>query len=191
MPRNIEIKARIEGVGGVGGLARRVAALADSGPATIDQDDTFFRCPSGRLKLRTLSPDRGELIFYRRADEAGPKVSLYEVAATSTPREMRLVLAAAHGEIGRVRKRRLVFMAGRTRIHLDAVEGLGEFLELEVGLGDGEDEAAGMREAESLMRRLGIGRERLVRGAYLDLLRAAGREPGRAPAADQEPQCRG
>ena len=68
MLRNVEIKARIESVEALKPVA---AGIADEGPVEIFQDDTFFRCPSGRLKLRAFSNDSGELIFYRRADERG------------------------------------------------------------------------------------------------------------------------
>ncbi len=69
-----------------------------------------------------------------------------------------------------MRKQRLLYITGRTRIHLDRVEGLGEFLELEVVLRDGETVEAGMQEARSLMQALGVAPEHLVSGAYLDLL---------------------
>lgn len=169
MPRNTEIKARIPGVAE---LTPRAAALADTGPTELHQDDTFFPCPRGRLKLRTFSPDRGELIFYRRDDHAGPKTSTYRITPTTEPGRLRETLAAAYGEIGRVRKHRTLFLAGRTRIHLDRVEGLGDFLELEVVLEDQEPPEAGEREAEQLMAALGVEPAQLIEGAYLDLLAA-------------------
>ena len=61
-----------------------------------------------------------------------------------------------------------MFLIGRTRIHLDRVEGLGDFLELEVVLGEGESSQAGVREAHALMARLGIEQQQLVAGAYVD-----------------------
>ena len=58
---------------------------------------------------------------------------------TTTPDTLReSLLSPAYGQVGRVRKSRTLFLAGRTRIHLDRVEGLGDFLELEVVLADGE-----------------------------------------------------
>ncbi|OFQ41564.1 class IV adenylate cyclase [Achromobacter xylosoxidans] len=171
MARNIEIKARVASLAAVESLA---AALSGKEPVAIAQDDTFFACPDGRLKLRVFSDGTGELIFYRRADDTGPKESFYVISPTSSPDTLRDALGLAYGVIGRVRKQRLLFMAGRTRIHLDRVEGLGEFLELEVVLRDGESAAAGMAEARELLASLRIAPEQLVSGAYLDLLAQRG-----------------
>ncbi|MDB5968472.1 MAG: hypothetical protein JWQ90_922 [Hydrocarboniphaga sp.] len=167
MPRNIEIKARIDSVES---LAPRAAALADEGPIEILQDDTFFRCESGRLKLRAFSRVQGELIFYCRADRQGPKESFYIRSPTAAPDTLRTTLSLAYGETGRVRKHRTLFMVGRTRIHLDVVENLGHFLELEVVLGDAEPAEAGVAEAQALMARLGVEPSQLIEGAYVDLL---------------------
>jgi predicted adenylyl cyclase CyaB len=79
-------------------------------------------------------------------------------------------LALAYGEIGRVKKRRTLFLVGRTRVHLDVVEGLGEFVELEVVLRDGESAEDGVREAKLLMSALGIYASQLIDRAYVDLL---------------------
>ena len=167
MPRNIEIKARLPSVESI---LPQVAALATEGPVDIAQDDTFFRCASGRLKLRTFSAESGELIFYRRSDEAGPKESFYVRTPTSNPSGLRECLSLACGQVGRVVKQRTLFMVGRTRVHLDRVEGLGHFLELEVVLGEDEPTEAGMREAHRLMDRLGVEASQLVDTAYVDLL---------------------
>jgi len=175
MPRNIEIKARIENVAL---LTPRIAALATEGPLEIAQDDTFFQCGNGRLKLRAFSTDAGELIFYRRANQAGPKESFFIRSPTSSPESLRESLSLAYGQIGRIRKYRTLFQVGRTRVHLDRVEGLGHFLELEVVLVDDELPEQGIREAGDLMDKLGIQPEQLIEGAYLDLM-LAGMEPGR------------
>jgi predicted adenylyl cyclase CyaB len=167
MARNIEIKARIESIEDT---AAKVATLADHGPVAIEQDDTFFACPGGRLKLRTLSPREGELIFYQRADQAGPKASSFVIAPTSQPVAMREVLTRAYGQAGRIRKHRTLYLIGRTRVHLDRVEGLGTFLELEVVLAEDEPAGPGVAEAHALMTALAIAPEQLIEGAYVDLL---------------------
>jgi predicted adenylyl cyclase CyaB len=170
MARNIEIKARIESIESV---SPRVAALPGEGPVEIVQDDTFFHCPNGRLKLRTISRDRGELIFYRRTDRREPKESFYLISPTTSPDTLRECLLLAYGEMGRVRKNRKLFLVGGTRIHLDRVEGLGDFLELEVMLEDGESVENGEAVAKDLMEKLGIKQDQLIEGAYVDLMASA------------------
>jgi predicted adenylyl cyclase CyaB len=168
MARNIEIKARIESVEA---LLPRVQAIADSGPTEILQDDTFFACPNGRLKLRAFSETSGELIFYRRPNSAGPKESFYVISPTASPDTLREALSLAYGQAGRVRKERTLFMVGRTRIQLDRVAGLGDFLELEVVLAEGESTESGVGIAQELLARLGVSSQQLIEGAYVDLLR--------------------
>ena len=170
MARNVEIKARVDDLAA---LAGRAAAIATQGPTEIAQDDTFFRCESGRLKLRAFSATDGELIFYRRADQAGPKESFYVRSSTTEPAVLRELLTLAHGPAGRVRKQRTLYLVGRTRVHLDRVDGLGDFMELEVVLQDEEPVEAGIREAHALMERLGVHASQLVETAYVDLLAQA------------------
>lgn len=180
MPRNIEIKAR---VASLADLEPRVAAIATEGPTPIAQDDTFFNCPNGRLKLREFSAESGELIFYQRADDGGPKTSFYVRTPTRDPAGLREALTLAWGASGRVVKARTLYLVGRTRVHLDRVQGLGEFMELEVVLADDEAESAGALEAANLMQTLGIAREDCLSGAYLDLLQPPAKSRALAPPA--------
>jgi predicted adenylyl cyclase CyaB len=171
MSRNVEIKARIES-GDT--WSAKIAALAGAGPIDIAQDDTFFRCDTARLKLRAFSGGTGELIYYRRANEYGPKESFYLRSPTPSPDSLRECLTLAYGQVGRVRKHRKLFLLGRTRVHLDEVEGLGHFLELEVVLAEGEPAEAGVREARELMEKLDINSRQLIDEAYVDLLARRG-----------------
>ena len=171
MARNVEVKARVASIEALLPLAR---ALAGHGPESIAQDDTFFACASGRLKLRVFADGHGELIAYARPDTHGPKTSDYAITPVPDPEAMRRTLARALGVTGRVLKQRTLFLVGRTRVHLDRVEGLGDFLELEVVLRDGESEALGMAEAHALLDRLRVDASQLVAGAYVDLPGAAG-----------------
>ncbi len=170
MARNVEVKARIPGVEV---LLPRARALADGPEQRIEQDDTFFACTAGRLKLRDFGDGRGELIHYRRADAQGPKLSDYVRAPTSDPAALREALSRAHGAssvLGRVRKTRWLLRVGATRVHLDRVEGLGDFMELEVVLHDGQSVAEGEAIARTLLAQLGVRDDQRVAGAYLDLL---------------------
>jgi predicted adenylyl cyclase CyaB len=173
--RNIEIKARITSVEA---LLPIVKAVADQGPFEIRQDDTYFACNTGRLKLRTFggaqaSKGEGELIYYRRADQQAPKESFYLRSPTSAAEVLRESLTLAYGQTGHVEKHRTLFLAGRTRIHLDRVAGLGDFLELEVVLEEHESSDVGVREANELLAKLGVGQSQLTEGGYFDLLTGA------------------
>jgi adenylate cyclase class IV len=164
MARNIEIKARLRDRAA---LIARTEALGGVGPERIRQDDTFFACVNGRLKLREFSASHGQLIAYSRPDAGGPKLSDYAISETREPATLRAALTAALGQTGRG----TLYLVGQTRVHVDAVEGLGDFVELEVVLAPGQSEADGMAIADTLMRALGIDPADLLAGAYVDLPR--------------------
>jgi adenylate cyclase class IV len=140
--RNIELKARIASVQA---LLPRARALAGGEP---------------------------ELIAYQRPDAAGPKLSDYLRVPTADTQTLHEALARSLGEVARVRKQRWLLLVGATRIHLDRVEGLGDFLELEVVLRDDESVDAGSATAQALRAALGVPAEACVAGAYADLLAA-------------------
>jgi len=167
MPSNIEIKARLADLPRTSGL---VAAISDTAPQTLQQRDTFFRCTTGRLKLREIGVGQAELIFYSRPDVAGTKQSDYEITAVADPELLRVVLARALGVTQTVEKTRVLYLVGQTRVHLDSVDGLGDFLELEVVLRPGQDSAEGQAIAADLMQRLGIRDTDLCSTAYADML---------------------
>jgi adenylate cyclase class IV len=166
MARNIEIKARIDSVQA---LLPRARALADGPPELIEQDDTFFHAAHGRLKLRVFADGSGELIAYERADGVQARASDYVRVPVAEPDALREALGRALGVRGRVRKRRWLLLAGPTRIHLDEVQGLGDFLELEVVMQEGESDEVGVATAEALIEALGLAQAPRLAGAYLDL----------------------
>ena len=168
MARNVEIKALVSSIEA---LLPKVRALADHGPELIAQDDTFFACAVGRLKLRVFTDGDGELIAYERPDVVGPKTSDYRITPVADPDGLRATLARSLGVTGRVVKQRTLFRIGRTRVHLDCVEGLGDFLEIEVLLREGERAEHGEAEARALLANLQVEATQLISGAYVDLLR--------------------
>ena len=170
MPTNLEIKAKIADFARTRALAE---ALSDTPVEILVQEDSFFYLPNasqGRLKLRRFSPSRGELIFYRRDDCAGPKKCIYDIVSTDVPDGVKSMLAHALGVRGTVHKTRLLYRVGQTRIHLDKVERLGEFLELEVVLRSDQPEMEGRKIASALLERLAVSKEDLIERAYIDLL---------------------
>jgi predicted adenylyl cyclase CyaB len=169
MPANIEIKARVRDFEALKGHA---AALSNGPMKVIPQDDTFFNIPHGRLKLRLLAPDHAQLVYYERPDQDGPKRSNYHIFETADPEGLKTTLSLALGVRGIVRKTRYLYLVGQTRVHLDDVEGLGEFIELEVVLRPGQSDAEGQSIARDLMAKLGIAETDLLECAYMDMIEA-------------------
>ncbi len=167
MPRNVEIKARAR-------LPKRLqelaSALATRRPEHLDQTDTFFSCTKGRLKLRQFGGGRAELIYYERPDSEGLVTSSYVRTPIDAPDQLHECLRNALGVRAKVRKHRTVYWSGQTRIHLDEVEGLGSFLELEVVLRPDQSVEEGEAEVKHLMGALEIEDEDLINVAYVDLL---------------------
>jgi adenylate cyclase class IV len=124
--QNVELKARLHD------WLRAVAACESLGAelqGDLHQIDTYFPVPSGRLKLREITPGEDHLVFYHRPDVAGPKVSDYQRAPAGSG--TRALLADALGVECVVEKTRTLWLWDNVRIHLDKVTDLGTFLEFE------------------------------------------------------------
>ena len=130
--------------------------------STFDQVDTYFNVQTGRLKLRQQDSVGDELIFYRRADENSPKLSRYDRIPIVPAHRLGSILAQALGIKTVVRKRRELWRLDNVRIHLDQVEGLGSFVELEVQVTPGRDLAGCHAQADALMDRAGDPASRLA-----------------------------
>jgi homotetrameric cytidine deaminase len=165
---NVELKARDPDPDGT---AARCRALGAEDRGVLVQRDTYFAGRHGRLKLREQGEEGSELIAYRRPDAAKPGESTYVRAAAGEPGELREALAAALGTVVVVSKRRRLFIWDNVRIHLDDVEGLGTFLELEAIVApDGSDLAAARDKVARLRSELAIADDSLVAAGYSDLL---------------------
>src|SRR5262249_30850177 len=151
--RNVELKARYPDLEGVRERAERLGARF---VGALAQRDTFFGCGgAGRLKLRETDTGSAELIAYRRPHLAAPRAIDYHIYPVVDPDRLRAVLTAALGEAGVVEKRRQLYLLEHTRIHLDEVRGLGDFVELETVL-DGEPDAAAHAELARIAAALEI-----------------------------------
>jgi len=156
LARNLELKVGC----GCDDLAEIRARLASVHPMlpeaeAMRQVDTYYRVPRGRLKLRQIErlrpdgtpiPESGsaELIGYDRPPVTGSRWSAYRVAAVDplAANDLHAALMLTHDLLVRVLKRRDVLHVGATRIHLDQVEGLGSFVELETVIGAQDDQEA-------------------------------------------------
>jgi predicted adenylyl cyclase CyaB len=164
--RNIEAKYECADLASV---RQRAMALGAEPRGVMKQQDTFFRAALSRLKLRTFGDGTAELISYRRTDESRVRGSDYVTCAVSNPERLAQTLSHALGTTGVVSKERELWLHGSTRIHLDRVENLGAFVELETVL-DGKADEGGHRELHHVAEVLGLGASRVVAKPYLDLL---------------------
>ena len=155
---------------------RACRALGARDAGLLVQRDTYFGVARGRLKLREdLERGDGELIFYLRAQEVGLRSSSYWRAPAGDPDALRELLGGAHGVIGVVTKRRRLFLHRNVRIHLDDVEGVGTFVELESVLATaGRESAAEAETLAEVVAALGLAGRETIAGGYLELGAAQG-----------------
>jgi adenylate cyclase, class 2 len=140
---------------------------------TLTQGDTYFETVRGRLKLREESGGDAYLIAYERPDLPGEKESLYRIVRVSDPSELREALSAVLGISVVVSKVRRLFVFAGIRIHLDRVDGLGDFIEFEGVVSDDGDSERFAPLLTDLRQSFGIREGDLLRGSYSDLLLAA------------------
>ena len=165
--RNIELKARDPDP------ERTLLTCGEIGArdhGLLDQRDTYFHAPRGRLKLREQVPGGAWLIAYDRADRPEERLSSYRLAAVSEPRGLREALDASLGIELTVHKRRRLLLWRSVRIHLDEVTGLGHFVELEAVAEPGSDLSAEHLLVAQLRTALGIADELLCGRGYAQLL---------------------
>jgi predicted adenylyl cyclase CyaB len=167
--RNLEYRARI---GDPKPLIARARALGFDLWGDLRQTDTYFATPRGRLKLRETAGFQADLIYYERDDQGADRASDYDVAHSSEPEALRNVLAGALGVLATVKKRRTLLVLDGTRLHLDNVEALGAFMEIEVPVRDGDGPAR--ERLDWLLGELGLTWDDCIRASYLDLAIAAG-----------------
>jgi adenylate cyclase, class 2 len=163
---NVEIKARC-------GNPERVRGVLNQRNARFTgldhQVDTYFRVPQGRLKLREGNIENA-LIHYHRPDQSGPRTSDVLLHKTAPLSGLKEILVAALGVLVAVDKRREIYYLQNVKVHIDEVEGLGSFTEIEAA-GDGNaDRSALLAQCRELMEAFGIREDELVAESYSDLL---------------------
>lgn len=178
--RNIEIKVRAPDLDRVEAVLRDVPGARDAG--VLRQRDVFLPCHTGRLKLRFQDGAPTQLILYQRADEARLRASEYRLLDVDNGEAFLAVAERAWGPQPEVRKRRRLFWVDNVRVHLDEVEGLGSFIELEAIVDTTHDEEACHDAAQRLLRQLHLADRRPESHAYVDLL-----HPQRGDEATREP----
>ncbi len=164
---NVEIKARCSRAG----FVRDYLQSQKAEYRGIDeQTDTYFRVPSGRLKLREGNIENN-LICYERINQAGPKESAFNLVKIEDAKGLKEVLTKSIGVKVVVKKKREIYYIGNVKFHIDEVPGLGSFLEIEAGnvLADYPQEKL-KEQCDFYMKELQIKEEDLVHLSYSDML---------------------
>jgi len=165
--KNIEIKTPLTGRAQT---EEKLLSIGANLEWTRKQVDTFFNAPSGWLKLREAAGCPAELISYRRSvGDSGPRESDYDILRLEEARELSSVLEHSLGILGIVEKQRALWLYRNTRVHLDRVKGLGDFLELETVLAE-IDAGEGTAESEEVISLLELNKELFISVPYLELL---------------------
>ncbi|XP_029166488.1 uncharacterized protein LOC114937235 [Nylanderia fulva] len=174
MMQNVEIKAKIRDIDYTISKAKE---LSNNDGKIITQHDIFYNATKARLKLRKFEDGTAQLISYVRPNIIGPKVSAYDKVSIyeNIVDLVDTILSNALGTVGVIKKTRHVFIVGRTRIHIDNVENLGNFIELEVMMQSGNadtdcDRETAEKTANDLLQVLSVKEEDLIAEAYIDLL---------------------
>lgn len=168
--KNIELKIKVSNFQGI---EKSLKLLGAKYRGVLRQKDTYFNCVRGRLKIREINNKNGELIFYQRPDSAINKLCDYSLVSLDRARlqQLKSILAATAGIKVIVSKRRHLWLLKNTRVHLDQVDKLGKFLELETVLGK-TSKAKGEKEYFEIYRLLKLGRFKKINKSYSDLLSA-------------------
>jgi predicted adenylyl cyclase CyaB len=169
--KNIEIKARLRNPQAARTIASRLSGREKGD--ILKQIDTFYNVPAGRLKLREEEAggkNAAQLISYIRPDENSPKTSSYEIVVITDPEGFKKVMSHVPGVRLQVVKVRELFLYKNARIHIDTVEGLGDFIEFEVVLNDSQTEDEGRIFAEQLIEMFGLLDSDMISCAYADMI---------------------
>jgi predicted adenylyl cyclase CyaB len=147
----------------------RAIAIGYTRRAILNQRDTFFKVPNGKLKLREEN-SRAALIFYRRNNSGPLMLSDYEIATITDPATTLHILNAALGTLATVEKTRILLTRDNIRLHLDRVASLGDFGEVEAVIPDGDDPGLSRAAVDELLSTLEIIPADLIDISYFEML---------------------
>jgi predicted adenylyl cyclase CyaB len=173
--RNLELKARYANLTHAEAIARSIGATFGG---ELRQTDTYFHAPYGRLKLREvqhIQPDESadvfhaELIAYQRPETAATRWSDYITSVVTAPDTLREALARALGVRQIVTKTRRLYRYKNSRIHLDCVVNLGNFIEFEA-LADDGDESRARAVMGELMQAFGLQASDAITSSYGEMM---------------------
>jgi adenylate cyclase class 2 len=168
MHLNVEIKARVSDPSRI----RKYLVDHHASYKGVDlQTDTYFNVRNGRLKLREGNIENN-LIFYQRENKEGPKNSNFDLLRVDDQARLKAVLVKSIGIKTVVTKTREIYYMDNVKFHIDRIEGLGDFIEIEAGnlLAPALREADLKKQCEHYISEFRIRPEDLVHHSYSDML---------------------
>lgn len=164
---NIEIKARCSDSDMIKNILKQRNAIFKGEDHQID---TYFICRHGRLKLREGNIEH-HLIHYNRADEIGPKKSIVTLYRPEPDSTLKDILINSLGILTVVDKKREIYFIDNVKFHIDNVQGLGSFVEIEaIDLTGNIGEETLRKQCEGFLALFQIQPEDLINCSYSDLL---------------------
>src|SRR5512139_2046682 len=170
MSQNVEIKVAVDDLGRLRAAIERIGGRWSE---TQEQIDRYYLVAGAeRLKLRTINGHMAQMIRYVRPETAAARTSTYEITPVRDD-DARRCLVPKGPPVVTVRKRREIWLRENVRFHLDRVEGLSAFLELEAVVDAMHDEAACRAQVDEIVGALGLDPATFIRASYADLLSAS------------------
>lgn len=164
MKKNLEIKCKVRDF-------KKIKAILDNFRnlhySVENQTDIYYKIKTGRLKLRIINNENGNLIFYDRCEQINKRISNYIISATDDFSELDAILRKQFKVLVTVHKKREIYNYKNIRIHLDKVKDLGRFLEVEIIFKNSGKANSQMKE---IISKLNLNEKTFIKESYSDLL---------------------
>ena len=166
--KNIEIKVTVPSFKDI---IRNLKNLGADHKGKIDQVDIYFNSRSGRLKIREINKKQFELIYYQRSDKKSSRISQYNRVELDRDKSnlLKKIFGQSLGQKVVVKKIRDLWIYKNTRIHIDKIKGLGNFVELETVI-TGHNFYKFKNEHKKVLKALSLNRFEIQKQSYSDLL---------------------
>jgi predicted adenylyl cyclase CyaB len=166
--KNLELKIFVNNFRDV---VNRLKKIGAEHSGTLNQKDVYYKVSGGRLKTREINGTDFELIFYNRANTKSSKFSNYQILNFSE-NEFKILAGILNNVFdikSVVEKKRELWLFKHTRVHLDKVKGLGNFLELETVMKN-INLAKVTKEHKEVIKLLDLNKYKKQSKSYSDLL---------------------
>jgi len=163
--KNLEIKLKLDNASQILSIRN---SLQNYSRSVEKQIDIYYKVNKGRLKLRIINGNEGNLILYSRAEKNVERISHYTISKTKDFKELDFILSRQFGILVKVVKKREIFISKNIRVHLDKVAGLGNYLEIEIIY---SDLLNAKKQMKNLVKLLDLDEKKFIKNSYSDLLK--------------------